>query len=60
MDGYTGEIVIKDAKKLESVKKLRINRHLLRDWLALGIEIQFVCYEEDRGSYGSCRGWVER
>lgn len=51
MDGYTGEVIQKGLRKFEGVKEVRVNRKKLREWLLIGVSVEwgkrFVRYEED-------------
>lgn len=51
MDGTTGRMIQKDIKKFDETVELRVSRGKLRDWLSIGIEIQWgkklVSYRED-------------
>ncbi|KAJ7446762.1 hypothetical protein FB451DRAFT_1291428 [Mycena latifolia] len=41
VDGTTGRMVQRDAKKFEDVLELRASRGRLRDWLAVGVDIKW-------------------
>lgn len=51
MNGHTGVVIQKNLKKFQDVRELRVNRKNLRNWLLLGVPVQwgkkFVRYEED-------------
>jgi flavin-dependent dehydrogenase len=41
LDGYTGEVALGGIKKFDDVQEYRVNRHRLRDWLSIGVEVNW-------------------